>query len=469
MTALLSESRARVAWGGVTLLCLALSYGVAADGRVVVLAAGVAALVIAIVVAGQEPRWAVVAIAFGSYATLFEAAQTATGLPLSKRLVVVVMVALIVWRRAGGVPLPVPARRDVVLVTLTLAVVTASSVVAVDRATTLGQLPGLVTAAAIALLISTLSEPRWLARAMWSVALAGGALAAIALHQQLTGSYGTTYFGLATVEFDAGVIRSGGPFEPNFFAQALVVSTALAAYLALRARHVRERVVGVAVALLCVAGIAGTASRGGTLALAAMLGLFLLLRRPRVRVLIPVAVLVFAIGSVVLPPETTKRVSSLAAATDVQQSIVHDTSFRGRFAENVTAVYMLRDNPLLGVGSGNFPVRYAEYSTYAGREWRPVRQPHNLYLEAFAETGVIGGTMFLVFLGLTISGAWRARRLVSADSTLLVEGIFVALIGLLTTSLFLHAAYISTFWAVIGLAWAAAATGRSAVSRIAGA
>jgi O-antigen ligase len=180
------------------------------------------------------------------------------------------------------------------------------------------------------------------------------------------------------------------------------------------------------------------------------------------RVLVPLVAAAVVVGVVLLPPETFTRISSLGQTTNVQRSLVVDTSFRGRFVENVTALHMFEDHPVLGVGSGNFPTRYADYSTFTGREWRPVRKPHNLYLEAFAETGVVGGTVFVLFIWLTVSGVWRARRQVDPRALLLVEGAFAGLAGVLVTSLFLHGDFPSTLWTAIGLAWAAAAMARTA-------
>jgi O-antigen ligase len=464
MTATLAGRRAPVTWGIAALAAPVLAYGVAEEPPLVLATLGLVAVVAAVSIVLREPRWAVVGLVFAAYASLFDAAATASALPVSKRLVVLAVVALLVWHRAVGLPVRLPARRDVVLVLVTLAMIALSSLVAVDSGETLTGLLAVATAAVVALLISTLDEPRWLARAMWATAGAGAALAALSLLQQLTATYGSTYFGLAIVKLDAGIARSGGPFEPNFFAQALVFSTALATYLAIRAERHAERLAGLAFAALCVAAVGATASRGGTLALVVMVVLLLALRRPRLRLILPAAAVAIVAGALLLPAETTKRISSVAAAADVERSLVEDTSFRGRFAENVTAVYMFRDSPLLGVGARNFPVRYADYATYAGREWRPVRQPHNLYLEALAETGIVGGTAFLVFWWLTVSGAWRARRSVAPRDALLGEGVFVGLVGVLTTSVFLHAAFLSIAWTAIGLAWAAAAMARSAAT-----
>ena len=83
------------------------------------------------------------------------------------------------------------------------------------------------------------------------------------------------------------------------------------------------------------------------------------------------------------------------------------------------------------------------------------REAHSLYLEAFAETGIVGASAFLAVLWLALRGAWRARQRLARRDALLAEGIFVALMSFLVAGLFLHASYLRYLWIVIGFGFVA--------------
>ena len=87
---------------------------------------------------------------------------------------------------------------------------------------------------------------------------------------------------------------------------------------------------------------------------------------------------------------------------------------------------MVADHPLTGLGQGRYSVAYLEYQAefFANPEHRPLaykaanlKQAHNEYLQAFCESGIPGG---LLFLGIWIAGMWGyvrylRQKTVSAD------------------------------------------------------
>ena len=117
------------------------------------------------------------------------------------------------------------------------------------------------------------------------------------------------------------------------------------------------------------------------------------------------------------------------------------------------------DHPILGAGPGLARHYYQHYESLVGGKVRAdTRRTHNLFLQLAAETGIVGLSAFLLVVALTFGGLERARRrLETTDRQLwgVVCGLELALIISLTTSLFLHAAYIRYFWLLLGLSAAA--------------
>ena len=110
------------------------------------------------------------------------------------------------------------------------------------------------------------------ARAMWAVVAGVEPLAFLAIVQQLTKTYGSSYGGFASVLPAGEALRSAGPLNPNPFGQVLVTSAVLAFYLALVHSRPSARALAGASAVVCATGVVYTQSRAAlvTLVLAAV-------------------------------------------------------------------------------------------------------------------------------------------------------------------------------------------------------
>jgi O-antigen ligase len=121
-----------------------------------------------------------------------------------------------------------------------------------------------------------------------------------------------------------------------------------------------------------------------------------------------------------LPTAITSRFSSITDYVrifDVRHVEVTDANFAvvERMAHWQAAWDMINDRPWLGFGAGNYP---AAYPTYALAGWKePLGHAHNVILNTWAETGVIGLAAYLIFLAVAL---WtcRPRRAVECDAGL---------------------------------------------------
>lgn len=277
---------------------------------------------------------------------------------------------------------------------------------------------------------STLTSVRqWLALASIG-ALSGAAEGALGLYQFLTGS------GPASFAITEELSRAFGTFGmPNSYAGYLVqvfpVTTALLAtttgfLLSKRSqgRRLPTFVAWLALATttgLTAAGLLASYSRGAWLGTLVGLGVMLLAVSRRL-FLATLLALSLALGTLwiqpvqLLPEVLQERVSSVIQqfwVFDVTQAMVTPSNFAvaERMSQWQAGINMFLNNPLLGVGIGNYNAAYPDY--FVGI-WRFSRgHAHNYYINAAAETGAVGLAVYLWLLGywfLSLAKACNLRH-----------------------------------------------------------
>jgi tetratricopeptide (TPR) repeat protein len=159
-------------------------------------------------------------------------------------------------------------------------------------------------------------------------------------------------------------------------------------------------------ALLAIGAIVGFIDRPGRIVRAR----FLAGRRRAV-------VAAFAAGGVLVALAAAAGVTSLAAGPGREGVSSGGTSALGssRFGGGLesgrydmwrVAAETVADHPFLGVGADNFAVDFA-------RERRTREEPlypHSLVLRSFSQTGLVGGALFVGFVGAALVAALRAQR-----------------------------------------------------------
>jgi len=73
------------------------------------------------------------------------------------------------------------------------------------------------------------------------------------------------------------------------------------------------------------------------------------------------------------------------------------------------AVNMTLHNPIWGVGFDQYPDNYESYASGVKYEWGR-RTAHSSWLLAFAESGLIGGLLYVLFFLAVVRTAWRNRQ-----------------------------------------------------------
>jgi len=268
-----------------------------------------------------------------------------------------------------------------------------------------------------------------------------------------------------------GQLRYAGPLgESNIWGQILVSAIPIAIYMFAKAREpIRKSLAGIASVFILLAMLF-TESRGAVLAL--MLILILIAIDLRVKgstfLLLITGMLLMLF---ILPAKYTERIKSLDILFQNQgNGYTSDESINDRQTRMLIGLSMFSRNPFLGIGFANYSENYLPYAARLGLESASLgdgseestqQQPHSLYIEIMSETGLIGITTFLTFLGLILHRLYQMRNrtrkynnLTDLDWSMSVSSIMMSIITFLIAGFFLHGIGFRFIWVLIGLALA---------------
>lgn len=167
----------------------------------------------------------------------------------------------------------------------------------------------------------------------------------------------------------------------------------------------KERIAAGVAAAIMTGTIFLSGSRGGMIAIfveLAVLGLIVFRQRRSFRIVISAAAFVVVLVSLLTwlgGPEFTKRVASISteAHTEVSGGM--------RLSIDRDSLHMFRRRPLLGWGLGTFPVVYPQFRSFYTNFF--VNEAHNDYLQALAETGIVGFALVLWYIVVVFRHAVR--------------------------------------------------------------
>lgn len=283
----------------------------------------------------------------------------------------------------------------------------------------------------------------------------------------VVGALASAAYGLAVPGDAADLDRlSGASANPNEVAATLAAGAVLAAALAVALRG--QPLLRLAATLgvpLSVFAVLLTLSRGGLLALGvALLAAVLMAGRWRPAALAAAAVL--AVGAVAYfaafaPAEARERVTQVDGGT-------------GRADIWTVGWRMVEDEPVQGVGAGNFETSSVHYLLQPGALVRDdfivdtPKNAHNTYLEILAELGVVGLALFLAVIAFSLTCTLKAvRAFVRAHDRqmeIVARALFVALVAILAADFFGSRQYSKQLWLLLSLGPALLAIARAQIA-----
>jgi O-antigen ligase len=313
------------------------------------------------------------------------------------------------------------------------------------------------------LTINTVTSPKRIERLVWIIILAFGYMSARTCFDYMRG-----------VNLLEGARASGpvGGFfhNPNDLALNLASFVPFALMYAKRPGPFMKRIICAGCALLMLAAIVFTKSRGGTLGTVAMLVTFLY----AARVLTPATLIAGVLaGMLVLPAMPDSFWSRMASITDAKKDETGSREERRVLLEQGWTVFL--ENPLTGIGGGQFR-NY--WHPGLPKKWHEV---HNVWLQVGAELGIFAVLAFAFLVTRAFLAAlWTRKRLTRSRRSrgkprdALEDGLtgdereflqthatatLAALVGWFVCSLFASVAYNWTFYYLLALA----VTGRDIV------
>lgn len=210
----------------------------------------------------------------------------------------------------------------------------------------------------------------------------------------------------------------------NAVALFVVPVIAIAGAIALHWESRNVRVAAAGFALVGTLSVLLSFSRGGYLALAAVvLGLALSHRRRWVLLTAGVA----AAGLLMLISPIRHRVLNEIDLSNGSNTLV------GRFHLWSVALQMLRDHPIFGAGLSGFAAAIAPIWNKTNTDY--YTYPHNIVLNFWTETGVLGLAAFLWILVAGFVLAWRGYRGATGAWSVLNLGVLLALVAVVTHGL----------------------------------
>ncbi len=321
------------------------------------------------------------------------------------------------------------------------------------------------------LVLNTVRTRTALRKAIWTLVLSGVLMGSLSLYQKGTHRFDRDFGGLAQVEVEAITTggtdlnsqatsrpRAAGPIgEKNCYAQIMLVLLPLAIFQVWGERSRLLKALAMASCIPILGGILLTYSRGAGVSTLILLLFMMVLGYVKFRHFVA-CLCGAALITLVAVPDYVGRLSTLArlSSGNLQQAGI---SVRHRATENLGALKIFLDHPVLGVGAGQARLYIAAYGNEGGlAKIKGTRRAHNMYLEELAETGLIGFAFFMTIVLLTLRQLAQVRRHAARTrpgDAHVATGFLLAIIAYLVSAIFLQLAYVRYYWLLLALSAAA--------------
>ncbi len=254
--------------------------------------------------------------------------------------------------------------------------------------------------------------------------------------------------------FGGGKVPGSGFLgDENDFSLYLTMMLPIAYVYIIHAKSKKQILFNMLIIALLLLGVVSSFSRGGFIGLVGV-SLYCFLITPKKKYFIIAIIFVFLIATPFVSTEYKDEISTIFEGGE------ESTAGERLYLWGV-GLSMFYDNPIIGVGPGNFPWRVAEYEPperYRGRG-HGGRPAHSLYFTLIPELGFVGTACFVVmivspyrrFRNDLLIYKTTCRGGLNAEIISLYQAVYGVLFGFLFSGIFLSVLYYPHFWIVCGL------------------
>ena len=296
----------------------------------------------------------------------------------------------------------------------------------------------------IFVIVATVAREPGMVRLVMHAFVVGGVLSIVA--GEIYGS-GSATIDLAAAE--SGRLY-GAQGDPNILAAGLIPAIVFAAALLPDARSFAVRAWLVVAAGVLTVGVAASESRGGFLAAGATLVAALIFFRHKRAYVLIVLLAVAGLGGV-----------AFATTPGAWHRVTHFNDGSGRSDIWRVAMRVGAAHPVAGAGLNNFETVSGQFVRRPGALKtldlivdRP-HVAHNIYLEAYADTGIVGLALFIGFIAACLYAAWcasrRFDRLGEDSLDMLATAVLVGGLGFMAAATFISAGVDKRLWVLLAL------------------
>jgi O-antigen ligase len=282
----------------------------------------------------------------------------------------------------------------------------------------------------------------------------------------VAGALGSSLYGVLTGTTVDGSRLVGSLGDPNETAAVMAAAAVLALCLGIGEPPASaRRRVAFGASALALLGLVATASRGGVIALVATAGVGVAVAgrwRSHVALATALGALLVVGWFFVLAPA-----GSRSHITNTQS---------GRTTLWIVAGRAIEANPVVGLGNDNFQFEAKNFlirpgQTTAADQVITLSQPaHNLYLEIWADLGIVGLALFGGIITLSLRAGAVAASILGREGRrsdeILARGLVVATAAMLAASFFLSDQYSKQLYMLLALTVAMLSAARSAARKM---